>query len=160
MCTLPISLCQTAILSSLSPGDITWRKMVWHYYTNISLITLRASTKFSPETNSKANIFKTTLFFSLRPLCLLPLQFLKLAHTQFWRVLAFNSGLLPWTFFFLPVVHCFVNPLLTTKIFVNLHAMKNAHESKNGLKKHCLMSFSIFKERSPCRPDEFNEKLV
>lgn len=148
MCTLPISLCQTAILSSLSPGDIAWRKIVWYYYTNISLITLQASTNFSPETNSKANIFKTTLFFSLQFLYLFPLQFLKLAHTQFWSVLAFNSGLLPWTSFFLPVVHCFVNSLLT-KIFVNFPTMKNAHESKNGLWKHCLMGFSILKERSP-----------
>lgn len=134
---------------NLSPrGDIAGRKMVWHCYANISLITLQASTTFSPETNSKANILKTTLFFFITNSVFVYFE-ISNWHTQFWKVLAFNSGLLLWTSFFLPVVHSFVNPLLTRKIYVIFPAMKNAHESQNGLQWYCLVSFNISKERLP-----------
>lgn len=65
--------------------------MVWHCYANISLITLQASTTFSPETNSKANILKTTLFFSLQTLCLFTLKFQTCTH-NFGRFLLLIQG--------------------------------------------------------------------
>lgn len=144
------------------PGDTAWRKMVWHYYANVSLITLWASTIFSLKTNSKANHFEKTLYFFITTSVLVYSEISQAGtHSfgRFWLLIQDSSSKLT---FFLPVVHCFVSPLLTTEISVIFPAMKNADESQNSLQEYCLMSSSVWRERPPysLQPEESSDRVV
>lgn len=75
------------------PGD-TARKMVWHYYAKMSLITLWASTVFSLKINYKSNTLKITSFFHYNLCVLFTWKFLNLAHS-FGRFLLLTWGACP-----------------------------------------------------------------